>query len=151
MTTANQQIITLYDESGLSVEEIAQELDYEVVAVKAILSSYSEVYKSRNRKDTLTQEEEITDDEKAELLRRMKSIALYSEDENVAARLCRYLYDEKKGRNNIQTIGAGIRGLNVTVINQTISLANNAIKKALKSSNDSDISQKQILELNEVA
>ena len=102
MTAELTSIKTSYEQDGLTPAEIAESRDLDVDSVKAALCQCSSIY----RKDAGKESEEDTtlnfsDDELRRVNEKLVSLALSSEDENVALRACVYVRDDKKGRKEV--------------------------------------------------
>ena len=111
-TPSNMEIIHMFENEGMSVEEIATARDYEVVAVKNILSIGSKQY----RDECKTSEEElISDAEARSIVEAMKGLGFSAENELVRFNALKYLFDEKKGRNDKKETQAV--SLNVQLLN----------------------------------
>jgi hypothetical protein len=126
-SNANQDILNLY-EQGLSPECIAEDLGWEVEAVKAILGSQSTLYRSKIKSGEEC--EDITDEEYRELLKAYKSVAIYSDVDAVRERALRFLINERKGRNDNEGILRG-GNFNITLINAHIKNAKQEMKRIL--------------------
>ena len=146
MSAANTQIVTLYEQEGMKVEEIAAELNYDPLAVKAVLAGASRAYQQAAMQQDLTEDEDITDSEFKQLRQRMVQIALNSDDEHIVTRLGTFLWNEKKGRNNVVGIAGGVQKLNITLINQTLQAANGAVQRALKTVGPQKQIQRELVE-----
>lgn len=133
MNATNSQIVTLYEVENLPPEVIAEELSWEVAAVKAILLQNSLAYRKATfpDKEGHSEEPDITEEEFAQIKTALKNIALYGEDEATRARVLKFLFDEKKGRNiNPATVIAQAPKLNITIINAQLQRARAAISRA---------------------
>lgn len=105
MDPAIEQIVSAFEIAQMTPEQIKQELfpDMELAVIKNALAQFSSVY-AEQQKQLATKEggvgqEDITDEEFSQIKRTLKQIALYGESEEVRARCCKYLWEEKKGRN----------------------------------------------------
>lgn len=114
MTAANQQIVTSYEELGLSPTEIAEELDIDETAVKATLMQFSITF----RRDAGERPKEIgfTDEQEQAVVDVIANIARgYTDaDERTQLRAAMFLRNDKRGRLDI---GKQLNGLNINVIN----------------------------------
>ncbi len=125
----NTAVITqckeLYETSGLSVSDIAVELDLEPEAVKTILIQNSQIF----NKNLALDKETFTDVDYEAAKEAMKS-CLYSEESAVVFRASQFIINEKKGRNDpvksIKTAG----NFNVLIINNQMKRAKEAIAKS---------------------
>lgn len=131
LTGANQQIITAYEVEGMSPDDIATSLEFEVSAVKATLMQFSSKY----REDSKTEPNlDFTIDEQLEARNAMVRLMRSSEDDYLVARLACKIRDDGKGRLDI---GSNMRGLNINVvlINERIKLAQEAKRKLIGNGN----------------
>ena len=129
MSGANAQILAL-SRQGLTAEEIAEQLGWDVSAVKMVVNNWRE---------TAEPVEDISDDEHRQILDSLKSIALYAENESARQRACVYLIEEKKGRNERRVARSGPR-YDITLINNAIEFAQNKVKRlAERAANESTI------------
>lgn len=152
MSGGDQQVIALFEQNGMSPEDIAEALGYDVLAVKTSLASYSVVYRRMMSERTpinqteragaqtpTTTVEDISDAEFDMIKQGLMSIAMDSSPENTPtrARTLKFLFQEKKGRNSV---GKGMQNINVNIltINNGIAQAREAIKRALGSSQVGD-------------
>lgn len=126
MTAASQQIVTAFEDVGLTPEAIAAEYEYEVSVVKATLAQYSSKYRSAATKDD---DLGFKDDEAKEMQDIILQIARYSEDDNLRFKAARYVRDDKKGRLDLIK---QLPGLNISVLafNAQMQKANEAIARA---------------------
>jgi hypothetical protein len=110
MSGASQQIVSAFEDLGLSPEDIAESQDLEVSAVKSILMQFSSVFRKAAKKEESL---DFTVDEAQEAKAAIISVMRYTDDDNLKLRAARYLLDDKKGRlDNIQAHA----GLNINVI-----------------------------------
>lgn len=126
MTAANQQILSAF-EAGLTPEQIAESLSYEVAAVKAILMQHNASF----RKDVKNDPTKITDDEAVQIKEALLSLALYSEDEHVKLKTLIYLRDDHRGRHDRVAVGPSLN-IPVLVFNQQVQKALSAMERAAK-------------------
>jgi hypothetical protein len=119
MSNDNTQVVMAYEKSRLSVEEIADSLGMELLAVKTILCLESSQY----RKDT---KEDVTDDELNEMFSVVKDIACSTltrvQQPGVALKAATFLINEKKGRNDPRNLLKSLTGsgISITLINQRV-------------------------------
>lgn len=135
MTTFEEDIIKLYAE-GLNVTQIFNELEGEIDerGIKFVLGQYSKPYRDmqvsndkspapaapprpKDELDIVARQsvDVITDEDHNEIVNRIKNIALGSEDEHVALRAAKFLFEEKTGRN--KALVKNKNKLNITNIN----------------------------------
>ena len=108
LTGANSQILEAYENLGMSPEEISDDLDYDIVAVKATLMQFSSKYRSACQ---VTPNLDFSIDEQLAAKQTMVELMRNTEDEYLRARLAMKIRDDGKGRLDI---GIG-RGLNINV------------------------------------
>ncbi len=111
-----EQIVTAYKE-GLSVPEIAETFGVEEITVKLVLSKLSKEYREKLKEKV----EEISDEEKLEMLDIIKSIARSQQFDNpgVALKAAQFVFNEKKGRN--QKLPDKVRNpINILVFNEEL-------------------------------
>ena len=134
MTASNNTIVESYESLGMTPDEIATDQLWEVESVKLVLLQHSPLYRERlavngsekynenSTRETFNKEEE--------LLARdvIVRLAGSSEFDAIAFRAARFIIDERKGRNDIQTMKT--LNLNVTLINQRMRQAKQALARA---------------------
>lgn len=122
MTAANIHIVNLY-EQGLTPEQIAQAEGFGLTAVKAVLYGASAKYReSIGETKTL----DFKDDE-LEQANQVLQRLMHSDDDHLAFKAARYIRDDKKGRLDAKAGLKGLKGLNITLINQQLMAAANAV------------------------
>ena len=132
MTAANQQIVTAYEDNGMSIAEIAEDFEMEEFAVKAMLMQNSAVYRKEMKQKP---DMNFTDDEAVEMKNIIVSLARYSEDPLLQFRCAKYILDDKKGRLDV---GNRMNQVNVNVIT-----FNEQMERAMKAAQRTiDISSK---------
>lgn len=124
MTAINEQIVTAYETNDMSIEEIAEDFDMDDLSVKTVLLQCSTLYRKRARKEP---ELNFSQDEAAEMKAIMLNVARYAEDPNLQFRAARYIYDDAKGRNDLES---GIKHVNINVMT-----FNEQMQKALAAAN----------------
>lgn len=117
--------ITALYEGGLSVEQIAQDQELEVVSVKAALLQGSAQY----RKEIAQIQDEgggsvFTSSEEELARKTIVELMTCSDVDNVRFRCARYLRDDHKGRLDVNKINK--LNINVTVFNETLQRARQA-------------------------
>ena len=118
-----ESIRTGYETLGLSPEQIAEDRNLTVEAVKAALLNCSSKYR---RAANVAPEEDTTLNFSNEQLSMVNEeivrLALYAEDEGVRTKNCHYLRDDKKGRRELRTVLGG-NTFNILAFNQTMQRA----------------------------
>jgi hypothetical protein len=126
VTAANQQIISAYEQLGMSPDEIAQDQDLDVAAVKSVLIQFSTVF----RKDLKIDESlDFTEEQVKRATDVILHLAQYSDDENLRFRAARYIRDDKKGRLDVVQQMTGLN-INVITINEQMRKALEAVNKS---------------------
>lgn len=126
MTAANSQIIAAYEDLGMSPDEIAQDQDLDVSAVKSVLIQFS----TKFRKDIKVDESlDFTEDQVKRATDVILHLAQYSEDESLRFRAARYIRDDKKGRLDVIRSMTGLN-INVLTINEQMQKAIAAVNKS---------------------
>lgn len=131
MTAANEQIVALFEDNGISPEQIAGQFGYEVSAVKAILFQNSKLF----RKEAKTNDAHKFSDQEAEEMRQIiLGIARYSEDDTLRLKAATYVRDDHLGRKEIQSAQPGMQNLqlHITQIATTVEKALAAQARVVK-------------------
>jgi hypothetical protein len=110
MLASDRQIIVLFEDNGMSPEEIARIEELDVRAVKSLLFAKSGKY--REMIGEQKEPNEFTEDDNALALKVIKRIAEYSEDDNTALKAAQFIRNDKKGRLDNRT---GLKGLNINI------------------------------------
>jgi len=113
MSGADQQIITAYEELGMSPEEIADDQELELTSVKAILMQFSTLFRQAAGK--APKEIGFTDEQEQAVVDVISNIARgYTDaDERTQLRAAMFLRNDRRGRLDI---GKQLSGLNINVI-----------------------------------
>lgn len=133
MCAADNQVVVLYEQAGLSVEDISKALGYGVEAVKSTLLQCSMLYRNfiASKEAPVEQQikEDISDAEFAAIRAGMFEIAMDDDPDfkPTRARMLKFLYNEKKGRNDLKTVKNS--NTSVVLINQRIVQAREALKR----------------------
>ena len=114
-----QQLVSCYETLGMSPEQIADSLELDLTAVKAGLLQFSSRYREEAKEN---KDLDFSDSELAIANKTLIDLMQYSEDDNLRARVARYVRDDKKGRHdvavvNAKQLGAGLN-INVTLLQQ---------------------------------
>lgn len=117
--------ITALYEGGLTIEQIAQDQELEVVSVKAALLQGSAQY----RKEIAQVQDDgvgsvFTSSEEELARKTIVELMTCSDVDNVRFRCARYLRDDHKGRLDVNKINK--LNINVTVFNETLQRARQA-------------------------
>lgn len=122
---ANDEIVTMYDELGFSVEEIVAETGYEPGAVKVILADRSTKYNLVARGSATDDHRkgarpgETTDADLAEMTDVIRSIARNGENDGIRLKAATYLRDDRLGRLDVRKEqDKGSLNINVLMLNQ---------------------------------
>ena len=145
MTAEHTAIVKAY-EQGMLPDDIAEDRDLDVVAVKAALMQCSTVY----RKDCKLEPENedrlnFNKDEQERVKDMMLALALGAESEKVRANMCQFIRDDAKGRRDTAKLLAG-NGSNVFIINQHLAKVREAadrVKSMVNVTSSSPVRQLQ--------
>lgn len=122
MTAANEQIVAAFEDSGMSPEDIATSLGFDILAVKAVLLQNCPSYRKSAKKDDALQ---FTENEAEEMKGIILNIARYEEDDqNLKFKAAKFILEDKKGRLDI---GKQMNTLNINVLD-----FNEQMKRALE-------------------
>lgn len=134
-----QTIRLAYESEGMTPEQIAEDRELELPAVKAALMTVSSKY----RKDCGKEPEEednlnFSKDEARRIKEEMVSIALSAEDPNLRFRACTVIRDDFKGRRDVVKGVQGMQFNNILMINdrmrQMREVAGGMVKQVLGNS-----------------
>lgn len=137
MTAANQQIVTAFEELGMTPAEIAQDQELDEVSVKAILMQSSALYrKACKNEDSKEDTFNFSDEELVMANQVISNLARYSEDENMQFRAAKYIRDDRKGRLDVIKQQTGLN-INVIAFNEHMQKAIAAVERAKQLSHNS--------------
>ena len=128
MTAANQQIVTAFEDAGLTPEQIAEDLEFDLLAVKAILTQYSTKFRSESKKDDALA---FKIDEAEEMKSIILGLARYSDDEHLQFKAAKFVLEDKKGRLDLNTKVPGLQ-INVVTFNEQMKRALQAEQRTLE-------------------
>ena len=118
-----ESIRTGYETLKLTPEQIAEDRNLTVEAVKAALLNCSSAYR---RAAKVAPEDDsrynFTSEQLVHVNEEIFRLAIYAEDENVRTKNCHYLRDDKKGRKEIHNVLGG-NTFNILAFNQTMQRA----------------------------
>lgn len=109
-----QQIVTAFEVNGMTAEEISQELypEMDVVVIKTVLQQNSTVYAQKNKEALKKGEEsDINEFEFEQIKRAMKGLAFSTSNEELKYKTLKFLWNEKKGRNDAALTVAKLQAL----------------------------------------
>lgn len=137
----NNQMISLFEDSDIGVEDIAEQFDCEVESVKMALASGSSKYREMVKKGDETFGEDTLEAAK-------RAIGYLIEDsdcDSVKLKAAIYVVDESKGRHTVQNFTKNV--FNVNMINDQMRRANEAIRAVKDKIN---INKQTVIELEAV-
>lgn len=140
VVTANAiaQVITAYTKCNMTVEQIAEDLDYEVPAVKLALDQYCPAF----QKEVDAGNIEVFSKDDEELAKEaIRSLVTESRIDSVKMRAAEFIINERKGRNDLAGSFRESK-FNITIISETMSKAREAMAKARVAANEKK--QKQL-------
>jgi hypothetical protein len=133
-TSLDSTILALYDNENLSIEEVADQVNCEPLAVKALLMQRSDRYKMEMaaKRGQATLSSDVSDQEYAQLLTMYKGIAYDTDvDANTRMRIIRDLMDEYKGRKDVKITQGDKPTLTVNLVNSALSAIEMARNRTL--------------------
>lgn len=133
-TSLDSTILALYDQENLSIEEVADQVNCEPLAVKALLMQRSDRYKMEQaaKRGQATLSSDVSDQEYAQLLTMYKGIAYDTDvDANTRMRIIRDLMDEYKGRKDVKVGDSDKPTLTVNLVNSALSAIEMARNRTL--------------------
>ncbi len=137
MAPANQQIVTAYEECGMSPEDIAQDLGFELSAVKMILLQHSQAFSDAaltRANDAETGKTVVVFNEdvfsKSDFAAATATMArlLDAEVESVRFKAAEYIINEVKGRNDVKALVSN--NFNLVMVSETMRKAREAMNRA---------------------
>lgn len=93
---SGKQIVTLYENSGLTIQELATEFEMEEETIKMALLQGSAKYNKEVKEDT-----SLFNKEDQETASRVMRELMFSEDDNTKYRAAKFVINESKGRHDI--------------------------------------------------
>jgi hypothetical protein len=143
MTAGEQQIVTCFETLNLDPAQIADSLGLDETAVKSVLVCRSNKYRMSLKYDQdmggVKVDEDISDDEFQQIRQAALGIALNPDPEFIPtkAKMIRFLWNEKKGRNNVQKTQQ--MSVSVYLLNDQIRKAKDAVQRMLSQTNPIDV------------
>lgn len=135
MAPANCQVVTAYEECGMSAEEIAEDLGFEIEAVKMILLQHSQQFSDKAlSKNPLTKELEVRDEQLFSqrdvkvACGTIKELCASSEVDSVRFKAAEFIINEAKGRNDLKALKEN--KFNIVMISETMRQARQGIAEA---------------------
>jgi len=126
MLAVQVQIKTAFEELGMTVEDIAEDQELEVTAVKACLMQCSSKYRGLCRTEDKEAALNFTDEQLADANRTIHDLMMGAEDEGVRLKAAMYLRDDKRGRKEVVK-GVGGMQFNILQFNETLKRVRNEI------------------------
>lgn len=123
---SNSQIIALYENDGLSPEEIQSAMpEYSIEAIRITLANNSAKYRRAIKKNS-----DLFNDEDLEMASGvMRELMITCDVPAVRYRSAKYVIDEKKGRHDKMKAG-DMGNININLINLQLTNAQKALKRA---------------------
>lgn len=107
MSGSDQQIVTSYEDLGMSVEEIASDTGWDELAIKAILIQNSMVYRDSikspvggNENDT-SKIEGFSEQDNLDAIRTVREILNASDEPHIQLKAAMFIRNDKKGRLDV--------------------------------------------------
>lgn len=129
MTAINEQIVSAFEELEMTPEQIAQDQDLDVTAVKSVLLQFSAKYRGvcrANPESPLN----FTEDEAVRARKVIVELMDYAEDENLRFRAACRVQDDRKGRLDGPKLMQGLN-INVLQINERFKKAMEAVRQTI--------------------
>jgi hypothetical protein len=133
MLPSSSRTVEMYETLGMTPEEIAADASVDVLAVKAILTRHSPMYKQLLPKDE--KKALFSGDLLLAAAETMESL-LEEDDPTVKFRAAKFIIDEVKGRNDAMLkhmLGNNAPQININVINMQLARSRAAIAAAKNS------------------
>lgn len=137
MSGSQIQIVTAYEVSGMTPEQIADDMggDYDIASIKAALMAGSAKYRKDCGKESTDDEAlNFTDDDLKAVNDVIMNVAKYAEDPHLQLKAAMYVRDDKKGRREVVRQMAGNNTFNLLQFNESLvsaRLAAEAMKQKL--------------------
>jgi len=120
MSSENLQIKVSYEELGMSPEEIAEDRELDINAVKAALMQTSAQYrKACGAEDEDEAALNFSDQDLKQVNEVIKQIAMFGEDDNLRLKAAMYIRDDKKGRKEVVKAVGG-QQFNILMFNEAM-------------------------------
>ena len=101
-SATDQQIKTAFEESGMTPEEISEDLGFQVEAVKAKLMQVSSKYRKACGMESLEEDAlNFSNDQLQRANEVIYELAVGSEDDHLRFKAATYIRDDKKGRKEV--------------------------------------------------
>lgn len=101
----------------MSPEQIAQDRELDIAAVKAALSQSSAAFRTVCRRDITDEDLNFTNEESLLVKNQLLQLALTSEHDHIRLSASKYIRDDKKGRLDA---AAKMPTFNILMINETL-------------------------------
>ena len=134
MTNANLQVVNMYENLGLTPEQVAAQLDLDLVSVKSVLLQFSGVYKSMYKEAVKEGQgnKYVTEMELEEMYSIVKQVARYDESGATRAKCAMFVIDDARGRRDKAKDERDFlkeKNINVVVFNEKLSQTRQAIAR----------------------
>lgn len=140
MSGSQLQIITAYEVSGMTPEQIADDMggDYDVASIKAALMAGSSKYRKDCGQESPDDDAlNFSNDDLKAVNDVIMNMAKYAEDPHLQLKAAMYVRDDKKGRKEVIKQIAGNNTFNLLQFNESLAAARlgaEAIKQQLMGS-----------------
>ena len=106
------RILSMYENLGCSVEEIAAETDKEPLLIKSVLAQHSRRFTEAAARGDSAAEADVSEDDFRLVKETMRNL-LYSEEDGIRYKAAQFLWDEKKGRR--EAVLKQVGGMHITI------------------------------------
>ncbi len=129
ITGSTQQIISSYEDNGLSPEEISEAFggEFDLLAIKAILMQFSGKYReeSKEKKDGVG----FTESDEEAAIRTINTLREYADDESLRGKMAIYIREDRQGRRDaVSKLAQNGMGGNIIQFQVFLNKANAALK-----------------------
>ena len=121
MFAANEQIILLFEQGGMSPEQIAEDQGADLLSIKAALMQGSAKYRKDVKAGVPDLDFSDTDLQLANKV--ISNLMQFSEDDNLRLRAAQYIRDDKKGRLDVVKAMSGLN-VNINLFQEQLKRAN---------------------------
>ena len=126
MSGSQLQIVAAYEVSGMTPEQIAEDMngDYDVASIKAALMAGSSKYRQDcGQEPTDSEALNFSNDDLKAVNDVIMNLAKYAEDPNLQLKAAMYVRDDKKGRKEVVRQIAGNNTFNLLQFNESLTQA----------------------------
>ena len=131
MTSELQQIKDSYESLEMTPEQISEDRDLDLVAVKAALMQFSSVYRKACGKELDEDTLNFSDEQLQRANEVIFELAMGAESEDLRFKAATYVRDDKKGRKEVVKAIQGLGNINFLQINQMLQESRESMNRVL--------------------